>query len=77
MTTFQKRDGTEISFGAYYKQVYGMEIRDRNQPLLVSKPKDRDRRRGDEKPVLLVPELCNMTGLSDDQRSNFKLMKVL
>ena len=27
-------------------------------------------------PVYLVPELCNMTGLSDEQRANFKLMQV-
>jgi aubergine-like protein len=46
------------------------------QPLLVSMPKDRDRRGGIEGPVLLVPELCNMTGLTDEQRANFKLMQV-
>lgn len=25
--------------------------------------------------ICLVPELCQLTGLSDSQRSNFKLMK--
>jgi len=39
-------------------------------------PKERDIRAGQEHPALLVPELCNMTGLSDEQRENFKLMKV-
>ena len=42
-------------------------------------PRDRQRRRDgtfDDKPVNLVPELCQMTGLSDDQRANFKLMSV-
>jgi len=28
-------------------------------------------------PVFLVPELCNMTGLSDAQRADFNLMKDL
>lgn len=26
-------------------------------------------------PILLVPELCLMTGLSEDMRSNFTIMK--
>ena len=37
----------------------------------------RDERSGQTGPVYLVPELCNMTGLSEDQRSNFQLMKAL
>jgi len=28
-------------------------------------------------PVYLIPELCNMTGLSDEQRANFQLMKAM
>ena len=28
-------------------------------------------------PIYLVPELCNMTGLSDEQRANFQLMKTM
>ena len=28
-------------------------------------------------PIYLVPELCFMTGLSDEQRANFQLMKAL
>ena len=28
-------------------------------------------------PVYLVPEFCNMTGLTDEQRSNFQLMKAM
>ena len=37
----------------------------------------REERAGQSGPVYLVPELCNMTGLSEDQRSNFQLMKAL
>ena len=34
-------------------------------------------RAGQTGPIYLVPELCNMTGLSEEQRSNFQLMKAL
>ena len=45
-------------------QQYGIDIGDRAQPLLVSKPKQRDirARGGDDSPILLVPELCTRTG---------------
>lgn len=42
-----------------------------NQPLLVSL-KDRT---GNE--IYLIPELCEMTGLTDAHRANFGLMKEL
>ena len=60
----------------YYKERYKQNIVDVNQPLLVSNPDARMRRRGMTQPIKLVPELCNMTGLSDEQRADFKLMKV-
>ena len=34
-----------------------------------------EQRAGNTGPIYLVPELCNMTGLSDEQRANFKLMQ--
>ena len=61
----------------YYKSRYNLVIKDTKQPLILSMPKAADRRAGQDGPILLVPELCNMTGLSDDQRANFKLMKVI
>ena len=33
------------------------------QPMLLSMPKARDRRRGQEGPLCLLPELCSLTGL--------------
>ena len=35
----------------------------------------REQRSGVSGPIYLIPELCNMTGLSDEQRANFNLMK--
>ena len=48
-----------------------------NQPLLLSNPKRREMRQGQTEPFWLVPELCNMTGLSEDMRNNNSLMKEL
>lgn len=45
--------------------------------MLVSKPKKRDIRRGMSGNILLVPELCIMTGLSEELRSDFNVMKNL
>lgn len=45
--------------------------------MLVSRPKKRDFHRGQTGPVLLVPEFCQMTGLTDEMRGNFQLMKSL
>lgn len=79
MFSWQGRNGEDIQYGKYFYDKYGVTIKQPAQPLLVSMPRDRQRRRDgtfDDKPVNLVPELCQMTGLSDDQRANFKLMSV-
>ena len=49
----------------------------RHQPLLVSLPTERDKRRGDLHNVMLIPELCLMTGLSKKMRDNFNFMAKL
>ena len=61
----------------YYKTQYKIDIKDREQPLLVSNPKKRDERAGQTGPILLVPELCNLSGLSDEARADFSVMKDL
>jgi len=59
----------EVTFEDYYKTKYGVEIREKNQPLVIIK----SRRSGQE--TVLLPELCFMTGLTDQMRANFNLMK--
>lgn len=49
----------------YYQTRYQLRIRDARQPMLVSKPKERDRRGGKTEMVLLVPELCRTTGINN------------
>jgi len=76
------RNGKEISFTEYFKEQYGLTIKDQKQPLLVNRPKKktvRNARDGDGKPevIYLVPELCNATGLTDKMRCDFKVMQEL
>lgn len=47
------------------------------QPLLIHRSKARDIRAGMPELVYLIPELCRQTGLTDEMRSNFQLMKTL
>ncbi|XP_032223626.2 piwi-like protein 1 [Nematostella vectensis] len=80
-STFTTPKG-EISFNDYYKKNYDFTITDQEQPLLFSKPKKvpggpKDKRKGADDPVLLLPELCFLTGLSDDMRADFSVMKDL
>jgi aubergine-like protein len=62
---------------SFVMQRYNLTIKYPDQPLLVSKSKAKDLRAGVPETVYLVPELCRMTGLTDDMRSNFRLMSAL
>lgn len=68
---FVQKDGTKISYVDYYQNKYGQAIKDKGQPLLINE----NAKTGVK--IVLIPELCAMTGLSDEMRSNFKLMKDL
>jgi len=72
---FDGRNGEKMSYQKYYSEKYNKSIRDPKQPLIITIPKIREQRSGNTGPIYLVPELCNMTGLSDEQRANFKLMQ--
>ncbi|XP_035708527.1 piwi-like protein Siwi isoform X2 [Folsomia candida] len=75
--TFDMKDHGTVTFADYFAKKYGLRCTDMRQPMLVSRPKKRDFHRGQTGPVLLVPEFCQMTGLTDEMRSNFQLMKSL
>ncbi|XP_047521926.1 piwi-like protein Ago3 [Pieris napi] len=79
-STFERKENgvpVQISYIDYYKKNYNIDIMDWDQPILISR--DTKRISGEEKEVdymiCLIPELCQLTGLTDDQRSNFRLMK--
>lgn len=80
---FQDHAGSQITFVDYYKRAYDLDITDLEQPLLIHRPKKKQRGKKEEsgkevdEMVCLVPELCAMTGLTDAARSDFKVMKDL
>ncbi|XP_074155674.1 piwi-like protein 1 isoform X2 [Sminthopsis crassicaudata] len=70
-----KKDGSDISFLDYYRKQYRTRITDLEQPVLVSLPK---RKKADgiyPSPALLMPELCNLTGLTRSMRRNYRITK--
>ncbi|EGR31382.1 PIWI domain protein [Ichthyophthirius multifiliis] len=74
---YHKKNNTKISFENYYFQTYQIKIKDKKQPLLLSK---RKRKQGDKviiDDIYLIPELCFMTGMTDRQRSDKTLLKQL
>ena len=73
---FETNDGP-ITFAEYYKKQYNFHDLAPYQPLLVSLPKARDIRRGVTKPIKLIPELCVLTGLSEETRADFNVMRDL
>ncbi len=63
-----RKEDRDVSYLDYYWTRYQQRISNDTQPLLLSRPTKKDRNRGDDQPVLLVPELCGMTGLTDEMR---------
>ena len=72
-----ERKGTKTTLVAYYKQQYNITIRDEKQPLISVQPSARDKRAGDNKILLLIPELCSMTGLSEAARADQNLKRAM
>lgn len=72
--TFEKADGTKVSYVDYFKNNWNQTITDLNQPLLIHNPKPR-KGETDTRVVTLIPELSCMTGLTDDIRSDNRAMR--
>uniref|UniRef100_S4RYE2 Piwi-like RNA-mediated gene silencing 1 n=1 Tax=Petromyzon marinus TaxID=7757 RepID=S4RYE2_PETMA len=76
--TFLKSDGTEVTYYEYYTKHYSLEVKDMQQPLLISRSKRKDSvGKTVEIELHLLPEISYLTGLSDKMRSDFHLMKDL
>jgi aubergine len=67
--------GKEVSYAEYFKKRYNLEVRDLNQPLLIVKPTAKNIRGGKDKPILLIPEICRATGLTDQMRMNHEFTR--
>ena len=61
----KNKDGKPVneSLYNYYKIQYGIEIKDKNQPLLIHKPEV-----DGLEVIYLIPELCYLTGMDDETR---------
>ncbi|XP_054153870.1 piwi-like protein Siwi [Oppia nitens] len=77
LSTFPKRDNTRVSYVDYYRQQYNIPITDTRQPLLIAMPSLREQRSGQTGQIMLVPELCNMTGISDSMADDFRVRQSL
>ncbi|KAK8398346.1 hypothetical protein O3P69_003910 [Scylla paramamosain] len=74
--TFTNYDGKEVKYVDYYQDTYGIKIKDLKQPLLCHKVKKKELKdQSYSKSLCLIPELCNMTGLTDDMKADFYVMK--
>lgn len=75
---FPHKNGEEISFVEYYKNRYAINIRDVNQPILVSycKAPYQDKTEGISE-LALIPEVCRTTGITPEMEKNQDLMKEL
>jgi len=83
-STFKRRnretgEEEEISFMDYFKQQYNITIRDDKQPLLVSRKKKIDRRKGQEEEsvISLIPETCTVCGIPEKLFTNFQFKKAM
>ncbi|XP_054725856.1 protein argonaute-3 [Anastrepha obliqua] len=75
-STFQTKQA-ELSYIDYYRQSHNILIKDETQPLIISikKQKTADKQAAEDLIVCLIPELCYLTGLRDEIRSDYKLMR--
>lgn len=80
LSTFDQ-NGVKVSYRDYYKKMYDIEIKNLNQPMIITKAKKKDLNKKnateDSDICCLVPELCNSTGLTEAMKTDFKLMKAL
>ncbi|CAG2181038.1 unnamed protein product, partial [Oppiella nova] len=67
-------NGTPVTYVEYFKKSWQLDIKDHKQPLLVNRPKPR-RGETESQMICLIPELCFMTGLTDDIRSDTRIMR--
>lgn len=66
-----------MTYTECYQKTNGHEIKDLKQPLLIVTPTKKHLHRGRTENIFLTPELCKMTGFTDQMRKNFTLMKEL
>lgn len=67
----------QITYVEYYKKQYNIEIRDLNQPLLLSRVHVKNKYKETEqvKAISIVPEICYVCGMNDEDRNDKNVVK--
>ncbi|XP_015792238.1 piwi-like protein 1 [Tetranychus urticae] len=71
------KQGTSISLKDYYKDQYTIEVRDDAQPLLLVKPTEKQQRGGIKRDIVLIPELCILTGITESMKNDMSFRREL
>ena len=82
MNTYKNYEGHSVSYYEYYKNVLKIEIKDKNQPLILTKNKkpteinkETDKfETNNAPPKYYIPELCTMIGINDEDMEDHKFM---
>ncbi|CAB3408401.1 unnamed protein product [Caenorhabditis bovis] len=72
--TYFEKDGEKITLKQYFEDQYRVTIKYDNQPIIISEGKPKQ---PGEPPQVnyLIPELCFPTGLTDEMRKDYKMMR--
>jgi aubergine-like protein len=78
-STFTNEKQEVCSFAEYYKKRYNLDIKNPDAPLLEAsiREKNKGSKEAVTRIIQLIPELCQMTGLTDELRNNFHAMKAI
>lgn len=68
--------GQRKSLAEYTYEKYKIAIVGRNPPIIISNPTKRDRNAGRDTDVKLIPEVCFLTGQTDDMRADNRFQMV-
>lgn len=75
-TFFDKRNNRDVTYKEYYHTRYSLDVTDQKQPLLlvIQNNQRRDAAAGgDDHQIYLIPEHCNIAGLTEAQRNDNRL----
>ncbi|ELP84965.1 hypothetical protein EIN_309880, partial [Entamoeba invadens IP1] len=75
LSTFKRKDGSEISIKQYYTDKYTKIVTDDGQPILIQKKieKDSEGKEVVKQPAYFVPEFMCPTGMTDAMRADNRL----
>lgn len=78
-STFLNEKQETCSFAEYYKKRYNLEIKNLDAPLIEAtiREKNKGSKESLQRTIQLIPELCQMTGLTDEIKNNFHAMKAI